>query len=166
MREPIVFVVDEDPRALAALTAALQRRFGADYQIVADGDPDSATAKLAEACDGGAQVALVIATSLEWLAEVHDICPHAARGILVRYGDGASYPAVRRAIVLGQVDTFLLKPIVDPEDRLYPVVSAAAPPGRSTPRSVTCNRARFRARAEFRGAAAPARPWSCAGPRG
>jgi thioredoxin reductase (NADPH) len=123
MREPIVFVVDEDPRALAALTAALQRRCGADYQIVADGDPDSATAKLAEACDGGAQVALVIATSLEWLAQVHDICPRAARGILVRYGDGASYPAVRRAIVLGQVDTFLLKPIVDPEDRLYPVVA-------------------------------------------
>jgi hypothetical protein len=38
MREPIVFVVDEDPRALAAPTAALQRRFGADYQIVGDGD--------------------------------------------------------------------------------------------------------------------------------
>ena len=43
MREPIVFVVDEDPRALAALTAALGRRFGADYHILADGDPDSAT---------------------------------------------------------------------------------------------------------------------------
>lgn len=123
MREPIVFVVDEDPRALATLTSALERRFGADYRILADGDPASAAEKLAEACDGGAQVALVIATSLEWLAHVHDLCPKASRCVLVRYGDGASYPAVRQAIVLGQVETYLLKPVVDPEDRLYPVVA-------------------------------------------
>jgi hypothetical protein len=50
-------------------------------------------------------------------------CPHAARCVLVLYGDGASHPAVRQAIVLGQVDTYLLKPILDPEDRLYPVVA-------------------------------------------
>ena len=123
MREPIVFVLDEDPSALVALTSALQRRFGADYQILADGDPGSAATTLAKASDGGAQVALVIATSLDWLVQVHDICPHASRCVLVRYGDGASYPTVRRAIVLGQVDTFLLKPVVDPEDRLYPVVA-------------------------------------------
>ena len=122
MHEPIVFVVDEDPRALGGLTSVLQRRFGGDYRILADGDPGSAEVTLAEACDGGAQVALVIATSLDWLARVHDICPRASRCVLVRYGDGAMYPAVRRAIVLGQVDTYLLKPVLDPEDRLYPVV--------------------------------------------
>jgi thioredoxin reductase (NADPH) len=45
-------------------------------------------------------VALVIATSLEWLTHVHEVCPGAVRCVLVRYGDGASYPAVRQAIVL------------------------------------------------------------------
>jgi thioredoxin reductase (NADPH) len=123
MREPIVFAVDEDPGALAALTSALERRFGVDYRILADSDPSSAATRLAEACDGGAEVALVIATSLDWLAHVHDVCPRASRCVLVRYGDGASYPAVRQAIVLGQIDTYLLKPVVDPEDRLYPVVA-------------------------------------------
>src|ERR671925_114949 len=54
MHEPIVFVVDEDPRALGGLTSVLQRRFGGDYRILADGDPGSAEVTLAEACDGGA----------------------------------------------------------------------------------------------------------------
>jgi len=123
MREPMVFVVDEDVRALTALTSVLERRFGADYRVLGESDPEAAAVTLAKACDGGAQVALVIATSLEWLAHVHEVCPRAARCVLVRYGDGAFYPAVRQAIVLGQVETFLLKPVVDPEDRLYPVVT-------------------------------------------
>ena len=123
MREPIVVAVDEDPQALAALSSALQRRFGADYHILAAGDVGTAEERLAEACDAGAEVALVVATSLDWLAHVHDLCPHASRSVLVRYGDGATYPTVRQAIVLGQVDTYLLKPILDPEDRLYPVVA-------------------------------------------
>jgi thioredoxin reductase (NADPH) len=123
MREPILFIVDDDPGALTALSTALQRRFGADYLILTAGDFASADERLVEACDGGAEIALVVATSLDWLAHVHDLCPLAARCALVRYGDGASYPAVRQAIVLGQVDTYLLKPILDPEDRLYPVVA-------------------------------------------
>ncbi|HET9270954.1 MAG TPA: hypothetical protein VFO31_22410 [Vicinamibacterales bacterium] len=70
MREPIVFVVDEDPKALTSLSSALQRRFGADYQILAAGDVGSAEARLGEACDGGAEIALIVATSLDWLAHV------------------------------------------------------------------------------------------------
>jgi thioredoxin reductase (NADPH) len=34
-----------------------------------------------------------------------------------------AYPLVRRALVLGQVDTYLVKPWGTPEERLYPVVS-------------------------------------------
>jgi thioredoxin reductase (NADPH) len=95
-----------------------------------DACPSSALARLAEACESGAPVALVIAgvsttemTGLEWLARVHDLCPQAARCALVSYGDGPTYPVVRRGLVLGQLDTYLLKPLGDPEERLYPVVS-------------------------------------------
>ena len=123
MREPMIVVVDEDAQTRTALTSALERRFAADYRIVAEGDTGAAEARLIDACDGGGEVALVIATSLEWLGRVHEICSRASRCALVRYGDGAAYPAVRRAIGLGQVDTYLLKPVVDPEDRLYPVVA-------------------------------------------
>src|SRR5207247_1779513 len=56
-------------------------------------------------------------------ARVHDLCPRASRCVLVSYGDGPAYQHVRRAFVLGQLDTYLLKPWGDPEERLYPVVS-------------------------------------------
>jgi thioredoxin reductase (NADPH) len=122
MTEPILFVVHEDPETLAALATALERRFEPDYRVLADGCPTAALARLAEACEAGEPVALVIASSLDWLARAHDHCPKAARCVLVGYGEGQAYAPVRRALVLGQVDTYLLTPLGDPEERLYPVV--------------------------------------------
>jgi thioredoxin reductase (NADPH) len=130
MREPILFVVDEDPEARAAVAAALDRRFGADYRILTEASPGAALERLGTACQQGEPVALVLAgvstaemTGLDWLARVHDLCPRAARCALISYGEGPTYPVVRRALVLGQLDSYMLKPIGDPEDRLYPIVS-------------------------------------------
>jgi thioredoxin reductase (NADPH) len=120
--EPIVFVVDDDPDILSALGEALERRFGGEYRIMTDVSPASALERISEACDAGAAVALVLSGSLEWLASVHDVCPGAARCVLVRYGDGGAYPSVRRSLVLGEVETYILTPPGDPEERLYPVV--------------------------------------------
>jgi len=121
--EPIVCVVDDDPDVLTALAAALERRFGAEYRIMTDVSPAAALERIGEACDAGGDVALVLSTSLEWLASVHDVCPGASRCVLVRYGDGGAYPSVRRALVLGEVETYILTPPGDPEERLYPVIS-------------------------------------------
>jgi thioredoxin reductase (NADPH) len=129
MPDPIVFVVDDDLEILTSLGTALERRFGADYRILTDRSPISALARLEQGCRRGEQVALLIAglrtpemTGLEWLARAHELCPRAARCVLTGYGDGAAYPLVRDALVLGQVDTYLRKPWGDPEERLYPVV--------------------------------------------
>jgi hypothetical protein len=43
MGTPVLFVVDEDRTALEALAADLDRRFGADYQILARALPDGGT---------------------------------------------------------------------------------------------------------------------------
>src|SRR5262249_19294411 len=115
--------------ALAGVAAALQRRFGADYRIETDDDPSSAVRRLEQACERGDGVALVIAalstndtTALEWLARVHELCPWASRCALLNYGDPPAYPVVRAAMGLGRFDTWLLKPLGDPEERLYPLV--------------------------------------------
>jgi len=42
MGTPVLFVVDEDRTALEALAADLDRRFGADYQILAEPSPTAA----------------------------------------------------------------------------------------------------------------------------
>jgi len=130
MTEPILFVVHDDPDTLTTVASALQRRFGADYRILTEACPTQALARLEAACGSGEPVALVIAgvstpdqSACDWLARVHELCPRASRCALVRYGEGPTYPVVRRALVLGQVDTYLLMPVGDPEERLYPMVS-------------------------------------------
>src|SRR5262245_48736548 len=122
MAEPIIHVVDEDAEALSALAAALQRRFGVDYQILTDESPAAALLRLERAGERGEAVALVVAESLDWLAQAHELCPKAARCLLVSYGDGEAYQPVRSALVRGEIDSYLLKPCGDPEERLYLVV--------------------------------------------
>ena len=51
MSAPSIFVVDDDAGTVAALAAALERRFGPDYRVVTDGSPAAALARLGEACD-------------------------------------------------------------------------------------------------------------------
>jgi len=129
MTEPVIFLVHDDPDTVAPLATALERRFGPDYRVVTEASPDAALAALGAACTGGEPIALVIAgvhagnaADLDWLTRVHDLCPRAARCALVRYGDGRTYPVVRRALVRGQIDSYVLTPFGNPEERLYPVV--------------------------------------------
>ncbi len=130
MPDPILFVVDHDPEILKCIAEALERRFGADYQVVTDGSPVSALERMKQSCARGEQVALVISDlwmpemfGLEFLERAREACPRAARCVLVSWGDGVGFPHVRRALVTGQVETFLIRPCDDPEERLYPVVS-------------------------------------------
>ena len=130
MPDPIIFVVDHDPEILKCIAEALERRFGADYRILTDESPTAALSRLERACERGEQVALVIAdiwtsemSGLEWLERAHEACPKASRCVLVGWGDGAGFVQVRHAIVRGLVDTYLIRPCGDPEERLYPVVS-------------------------------------------
>src|SRR2546427_11245544 len=130
MPNPILFVVDHDPEMLKCLAEALERRFGADYRVLTDCSPTAALTRLEQACARGQETALVIAdqrtsemTGLEWLARARDVRPGARRCVLVAYGDPAAFSEVRRALVLGQVDTYLGRSCDNPEERLYPVVS-------------------------------------------
>ncbi len=130
MPDPILFVIDHDPEVLKCIAGALERRFGADYRILTDSSPISALSRLEQACERGEQVALVVAdiwtsemSGLEWLARAREACPKAARCVLISWGDADGFIQVRRALVAGDVETFLIRPCDDPEERLYPVVS-------------------------------------------
>src|SRR5215510_12096904 len=77
MHEPIIFVIDRDPDILKCIAGSLERRFGADYQVLTECSPTAALARLGEACGRGEQVALVIAdiwtsemSGLEWLERI------------------------------------------------------------------------------------------------
>jgi len=130
MSSPILFVVDHDPEALASLVGVLERRFGADDRILTERSPLTALGRLEQARARGDEVALAIAdqwtpelTGIECLARVRGLYPRASRCLLVTWGDAAAYPLVRRALTLGQVDTYVLKPWGRPDERLYPLVT-------------------------------------------
>src|SRR5215813_2235404 len=130
MPDPILFVVEDDAATLQSLAAVLERRFGADYRILTAPSPASALARIEEASRRGEKVALVMSVlvstpprSPDWLTALRELCPRAGRCLLVRFGDGDANPVVRRALVHGQADAFMLIPWGHPEERLYPVVS-------------------------------------------
>ena len=59
--KPVLFVADADPVQRRGLTAALKRRFGADYHVHSAATPEAALRTLRRLHDQAAEVALVIA---------------------------------------------------------------------------------------------------------
>src|SRR5512142_3253351 len=59
---PIFFLVNDRERALRELAGVLDRRFGADYQILSEQSPDKALIALARLAATSERVALLIGT--------------------------------------------------------------------------------------------------------
>jgi len=41
MRDPVLVVIDGDPRELATFERVLRRRYGADYRVMAERSPEA-----------------------------------------------------------------------------------------------------------------------------
>jgi thioredoxin reductase (NADPH) len=131
MPGPVILVVADRPKVLAALAGDLERRFGGDYRVLAEGSPAAAVAtleRLAAAPDD--PVALVIADrrmegldGLALLLRAHELHPAAKRVLLEHRGEWTSGEPVVRAMTLGQVDYLLFRPWLPPEQFLYLPVS-------------------------------------------
>src|SRR3712207_4689558 len=61
MTDPVLFVIDDDPRELAALERALHGRYGADYRVIAERSPEAGLRLLERLAHWGDDVALVAA---------------------------------------------------------------------------------------------------------
>jgi thioredoxin reductase (NADPH) len=123
---PAFVVVDDDTDALAALAEALHQRFGAHYQVFAEGSAADGLAALERLRDGGEQVALVIAdqwmpevTGVEFLLRAHEIHPAARRALLVDYFDRGAIDQICKALALGRIDSWLHKPWEPADKHLY-----------------------------------------------
>lgn len=128
--QPVIVVVDADPRALAELLEALTRRFGADYRIAPFSSGPRALEAMAQMKRDGESIALVIAaqwmsgmTGSEVLGRVRDIDRAAKRGLLVAWGDKSASPTILEGCAFGQLDNYIIKPWRPAEVRLYPVIN-------------------------------------------
>jgi thioredoxin reductase (NADPH) len=126
MTQPVVLAVDDDGDVLAALQAALAKRYGADYQILAEPSPAAALQTLEGLRRQEVAVAVIIAdqwmpymTGLDLLARTRELHPPARRLLLIGVWDRSANQQMSQAMTLGRLDGWVLKPWEPAEEHLY-----------------------------------------------
>ena len=121
-----MLAVGEDLPALGRTVRELLRRYGVDFEVRSARSADDALGQLGELRQAGADVALVLAeqwmtgmTGAELLARVPESFPRAKRGLLVdwgAWGDRPTAEAILRAMALGHIDYYVLRPQRSPDE--------------------------------------------------
>jgi thioredoxin reductase (NADPH) len=132
MAKPALVVVDGEGASLQALTAELESRYGAHYQVVPGSSAEVALARLAELKAAGADVPLVLAderipglSGTQLLARVRDIFPTARRGLLIYWRDRSTTAPFLEAAARGWVDFYLAKPASSPDELFHREVTGS-----------------------------------------
>jgi thioredoxin reductase (NADPH) len=132
MAKPVLVVVDGEGGSLQALTAELESRYGANYQVTSGSSAEVALARLAELKAAGADVPLVLAD--EWLpgmsgtqllARVRDFFPTARRALLIYWRDRSKAAPFLEAAARGWVDFYLAKPGSSPDEQFHREVTGS-----------------------------------------
>ena len=129
---PVILAVDPDRDAIARITAHLDR-YADDYRVDCGSSIEDALAKLERLREAGELVAVVLAgrgheglRGEELLERVNDLHPHAKRGLMIEFGawgDEDTADAIRRAMALGHIDYYVLKPWSEPDELFHRTVS-------------------------------------------
>lgn len=124
---PVLLLIGHDSGELGALRAALDRRFGADYRVVAETAPERGLSILAGLRERDEAVAVLIAdlampgmTGEGFLQRAHELHPFARRALMVPAFDRPAEQAVMRAMALGRVDMILVRPWEPADHWLHP----------------------------------------------
>ncbi len=130
---PVLLAIDDDARALERIDRELSRRYAGDYRVVCERSPAVGLAKLVELREAGEEVALVLAdqwmpdsTGAELLAHARELHPHAKRGLLIAWGawgDPKTRAAVLKAMAIGDIDYYVLKPWWTPDEQFHRTIS-------------------------------------------
>ena len=134
MPGPVLVAVDEDADLLGAVEAELLDRYARDYTVICESSAEGALATLYKLEADGAEVALVLAgqwlsgmTGAEVLGRVHNVHPHAKRGLLISWGgwgDPATGEAIFDAMAHGRIDYYVLRPSGSPDEVFHQAVSS------------------------------------------
>ena len=128
-RRPALFVVDDEADWLDRMGQELRRRYSSDYRILCERSAPKALEALEAMRAAGEEVAVVLAdqwipevTGSELLARVRELHPHAKRALLIAWGAWSDRPtadAVLRAMALGHIDYYVLKPWQSPDELFH-----------------------------------------------
>jgi len=125
MVKPVVLLADSSPTR-GRVEAELRKRYSADYEVLTAGSAAAALAVLGRLGDGQRPVSLVLAdpwlpdaTGTELLAQVRRRHPVARRVLLVAWGDQRSMSAAVAGSVLGDLDSYAVRPLTAPDERFH-----------------------------------------------
>jgi thioredoxin reductase (NADPH) len=123
---PILFVVDDDPEVLRAITRDLRYQYGEKFRIMRSDSGVKALNVLEKLALRNDSVALLLVdqrmpdlTGIELLEKSMRFFPKSKRVLLTAYADT---DAAIQAINQANLDYYLLKPWVPAEEKLYPVI--------------------------------------------
>lgn len=115
---PALVAVDADPHALATTRRELEKRYGADYEVVCDSSAEAAAATLERLRREGRQVAAALVDrhsgGEQLLSHCRGLHPNAKRLLLVAPDDAAARDPIAHAAAHGLIDGFAAKPIGPP----------------------------------------------------
>jgi thioredoxin reductase (NADPH) len=130
---PVLFVVEHDAEDLNRVGQELRRRYSSDYRIICERSASKALQTLEAMRVAGEDVAVVLAdawipevSGSELLARVRELHPHAKRALLIAWGAWGDRPtadAVLRAMALGHIDYYVLKPWQSPDELFHRTIA-------------------------------------------
>ena len=134
MPAPVLLAVDGDADSLGVIESELRDRYSHDYTVVSERSAEAALARLYSLQSEGTDVTLVLAgqwlpgmTGSELLSRVHQLHPHAKRGLLIDWGgwgDQATGEAIFDAMAHGRIDYYVLRPSGSPDEVFHAAVSS------------------------------------------
>ena len=133
----LMLVVEGDIAARDWITEQLRRRYGADYDVRAEGSAEAGLAALQSLRDGNVQVAVVLTGAgdvhdgddddpLGFFERVRALYPDAKRGLLVDWGAWADPPTAQlilRLMALGRIDYYVLRPWRSPDEYFHRTIT-------------------------------------------
>ena len=141
MDRPILMALVDRGDVLESLRQDLTRRYGADYDVIAETSTTLGLEILERLHGAGRSLAVVIAaqwmphlTGADFLARVHQHHPRSRRMLLTRVFDQTINEPLGQAMALGRLDSWLLEPWDPAEEYLYaPITEQLVEWIRSTP---------------------------------
>ena len=128
--DPVLLVVDDDPRARGVVEGELRKRYGADYQVIGAGSADDPPGLLARLRDDRRLVSVVLAgqrvpgmTGTQLLARVREFHGTAKRLLLIDEGYGPPPESILQAIALGRIDAYAGLPATVPDEAFHLAVT-------------------------------------------
>lgn len=126
MKNPILFVVDDDLQVLRAVVRDIRMEFGKEYRIMSTTSAQEGLDILTELKNKNERVALFLSDQrmpdmlgVDFLKKARDFFPDAKSVLLTAYSDT---DAAIKAINEVRLDYYLLKPWDPPEEKLFPVL--------------------------------------------